>query len=107
MIRTMNPCYRIEERLTANLVRRCGLDELDEHECLRCAVATVHLAGELGERVVGAHADSNRATVEVGLTGAVDVEAQFAVLLLCQIAEVTDTDVAGGFLGGNAGALIA
>ena len=35
----------------------------------------------VGERVVGAHADSNRATVEVGLRGAVDVEAEFAVLL--------------------------
>ena len=48
--------------------------QLDEGECLRSAVTTVHLARKLSERVVGAHADSNRATVEVGLRGAVDVE---------------------------------
>ena len=35
--------------LATNLVRRCGLDELDELEGLWCTVATVHLARELNE----------------------------------------------------------
>ena len=91
-----------ERVLAADLVRRCRLNEFDELECLWRTVATINLARELCQRVVGGHADSNSATVEVSLAGAVDVEAELAVLLLLEVAEVTDTDVAvGGILGSN------
>ena len=47
---TMQSLQREREfSLAADLVRRCGLDELDELEGLGRTVATVHLARELNE----------------------------------------------------------
>ena len=83
-------------RESLDFARRCGLDELDELEGLGLAGGVaVDLAGELNERVVETHAESDDVAVKVGRRCAVDVELDaVGIYLLVQVAEVTDGDVA-------------